>query len=369
MSQEPRAVLRAARKICEPLNRGKGGEHSHSENLQTFLRQLSGWYRAWAGCRDRGWSLAGDFYRKETRDLLVLRLPRVKEWLNSYPWPEEEPVSLRDVLGDLRALFREFPDSGVFFPRGDQAATQDDPHVWVTTEPITLEGIPLGRFRVCLSLKGLGFWAKALDPNPHCQNHDITHPHVHGGSICLGDGEKDVEEALREGRVQDAFDLVLAVLRTYSPSNPYAALEYWDTPQRTCGECGDDGDDITACHRCDVDRCEAHSGWCRGCEETFCEGCLVNCPGCDDYVCRGCWKRCPHCLDRVCPYCRREDCCESCAQECRECGEKGPPGEDDLCNTCREKECEKEEEGEGEDPPSDVRAPGLAEAPVAAPPG
>jgi hypothetical protein len=90
----------------------------------------------------------------------------------------------------------------------------------VVTDPIVLEGVALGRFRIDLNLDRFHYGrldgdtvrAIALDPNPAASNDEITHPHVQGGQICLGEGSVMVRQALTEGRLYDALLVVRSVL-------------------------------------------------------------------------------------------------------------------------------------------------------------
>ena len=87
-----------------------------------------------------------------------------------------------DLYRDLVALESEFE------------AVQCDPEeqtISVTTQPIVLEGIDLGRFQIRLSWqRRQGNWSYtvvALEPHPAQSNDSVTHPHV-SDEVCEGDG-------------------------------------------------------------------------------------------------------------------------------------------------------------------------------------
>lgn len=113
-------------------------------------------------------------------------------------------VPLRDLLGELDQLESEFGQWRF------NAATSE---LSVTTEPIELEGIELGRFEIQLGLgqpittliTGL-FRVHALEPSPAASNQEVTHPHISGEALCVGDSGPELIRSLRFGRVCDFSD-------------------------------------------------------------------------------------------------------------------------------------------------------------------
>ena len=120
--------------------------------------------------------------------------------LSARPPSRFAAVTAAGLLRDLDALDAELGVLAI-----DDALTG----VSVVTGPVTLEDVPLGRFRTELDARRLlagrfdpsAFSAVALGPNPAASNESVTHPHVQDGCVGLGDGEPAVRAALLEGRL------------------------------------------------------------------------------------------------------------------------------------------------------------------------
>ena len=88
--------------------------------------------------------------------------------------------NLRHIYDDLLSLYDEFTDVRV-----DLKTRQ----ISVTTEPIELEGVYLGRFEIQLTWNDLlnghprNYRVVALDPVPAPANDSVTHPHVQDESL------------------------------------------------------------------------------------------------------------------------------------------------------------------------------------------
>ena len=196
-------------------------------------------------------------------------------------------ITAGNVYRDLLAVDAEFDD----FDIADDLST-----VSIVSEPITLEGIGLGRFRIEISIEAISrrrrggdcLTATALDPNPAAANDEVTHPHVQGGQVCLGDGSPLFHAALKEGRLYDAFVVVTQVLKTYNEGSPYISLDRWNG--RTCEQCDDvvREDDLYTCQACDNQICSSCAHTCADCQESYCRGCLTEhdrdliCSSCQD---------------------------------------------------------------------------------------
>lgn len=200
---------------------------------------------------------------------------------------------LREVYEDLQHLELEF---GGLVP--------DPRHrlVAVVTDPITLEDIPLGPFRIELHIDRLAnhpgvsaFDVVALKPNPPDCSEDVTHPHVRDRQLCAGEATVPIARALQQGRITDAFLSVRAVLETYNASSPYVALEDWHG--RPCSDCGTsvDPDNASTCQQCDQLCCEECISWCDICETAFCRSCLEEDVESGRLCCRSCRHRCGGC--------------------------------------------------------------------------
>jgi hypothetical protein len=176
---------------------------------------------------------------------------------------EPKSISPRFLFAELRQLQEEFDDVKL-----DAAHTT----LSVTTEPITLEEIALGRFEIRLELGGnpdaepASFLRiVALEPNPASCDSTVTHPHVKDERLCTGEAATPIQQALTDGRVCDLFLLIRSVLQTYNADSPFISLAKWDG--RSCHDCGYTMDD-------------EESNWCDGCENDFCSECFSYCRGC-----------------------------------------------------------------------------------------
>ena len=141
---------------------------------------------------------------------------------------------LSGIAAELYALQQEFDD--VEF-NGEEDA------LCVVTEPITLEDIYLGRFRIALYLQSLRelyqktpYFVMAIDPHPAATDDAVTHPHVSNDVVCEGDGAAAIKAALETGRLTDFFTMVRSILTTYNPDSPYVSLADWHGVP--CYECG-----------------------------------------------------------------------------------------------------------------------------------
>ncbi len=207
----------------------------------------------------------------------------------------------------------------------------------VVTEPITLEDIDLGPFRIALYLNKLQemyhkipYYIIAVEPNPAAKDEGVTHPHVNNEILCEGEGAGAIRAALEEGRVYDFFCMVRSVLQTYNPDSPYVALSDW--AGTACSDCGYvmDSDSAAYCSYCNDPICDDCSRVCRDCGEIVCNECASRCEVCDKPLC-------PRCAKTQCNECEIL-CCESCIH-------------DGLCPTCEEeKENEDNEESNENEP-------------------
>ena len=117
------------------------------------------------------------------------------------------------VIGeDLVQARNEF--GHVSFHATDQA-------VAVETDPITLERVYLGPFRILIRLDRLAnctvdatIEVVAVNPHPATGNGRVTHPHVSDGRLCAGEATGPLAAALQDGRICDTFLLVRSVLET-----------------------------------------------------------------------------------------------------------------------------------------------------------
>lgn len=209
----------------------------------------------------------------------------------------------------------------------------------VVSNKIELEGIVLGRFRAgFLFIDGdIEFEAEALEPNPCRSSHSTTHPHVRSRCICMGDGYSPAVQAVREGRIEDAFDIILSVLNTYSEGDAYESLEDWDG--NSCSRCGEtySEEDSFSCANCGDNICIDCSHYCESCDDCKCRGCLRDCNGCGDRYC--CMESCEDCGYNFCSSCMEEEgVCSSCSRTCPLCESNCKASDFVDCESCA-KEC------------------------------
>lgn len=301
------STLRMAQQIQRRL---QGQAH---DSHQTFVSQvgillmavqsLQSTWRQFTIARQRGWTGAGP--------LLLVELFRQGEQFHGslasllsqeaiFTRPEAAaPLSLREIYNDLRQLEEEFEPGSVEFIPGTKAT---EPMLVATTSSIELDGIDLGPFAIELPLRKLHpladaacFRLVAREPNPAASNSSITHPHVSDGLLCAGDAAAPISQALRQGRITDAFVLVRSVLQTYNAHSPYVALDDWSGIR--CQDCGefDSGDGLSTCSDCDRDCCDYCLGTCALCDRSVCEGCLERDTVSNHSCCSSCRSTCARC--------------------------------------------------------------------------
>ena len=229
--------------------------------------------------------------------------------------------SLSAIAAELWALQQEFDD--VEF-NGEQNA------LCVVTEPITLEDIYLGRFRIALSLGSVRelyqktpYFVMAVDPHPAATDDAVTHPHVSNDVVCEGDGAAAIKAALETGRLTDFFTMVRSILTTYNPDSPYVALSDWEG---------------VLCYECGYVMDSESSYYCTYCENAICDECSAVCASCGEAVCKSCAGACEICESSLCPQCAKKKCSECESVCCESCLEDG------LCPDCKEERDNHEEE-------------------------
>jgi len=269
---------------------------------------------------NRGWSAAAT----SAQDDLYYALQRLERDLASVrqelpPRVAPEKISSPGViLADLAALEDDFEQ----FSLELQQQTLS-----VLTDPIELDGLHLGAFRVVLCWSQIGqqraYRVEAVDPSPANGYEGVTHPHVRDGVLCEGEGVLPIKIALAQGRLLDFFTLVRQILQTYNAESAHVALERWNGA--TCRDCGwrMSSDEQGICERCDASLCGDCSSSCQGCDRYVCSGCTSECTDCGSYYCASCLSTSADSADLVCTTClesRLED-------ETHEMDEELPPGD------------------------------------------
>lgn len=266
-------------------------------------------YRAWTIADDRGWRAAAD----RQRQALGRELEHLGSQLRSRLAQLIQERSPR--IPQLRLLYEELMAADGEFDGVELEAGE----ISVTTEPITLDEIELGRFKIRLHLPRVGtdtpYSIQALDPNPAASCTETPHPHVSGTRLCAGEGRGAIKGALAEGRLFDFFTIVDRILHTYAVGSAYVELDRWHGV--ACHDCDAsiDEEDACTCHRCEERICGDCLCCCGGCGDGYCSGCLDRCFRCEEPACASCLVRCEDCRREVCPSCREDDLCESCREQ------------------------------------------------------
>lgn len=317
MHSQRKRLLRVANAIAagllrRPLPRLAAAEAALS-HLCDQLAGLKDAARKLAHCRQHGWNLAGEQLLGDLRwtvQELSTEAARCERATREKPEPTPTLGQLYEELVQVEEEFGE-----VDYRRGDGVLV-------VTTAPIVLEGVRLGRFEIQLVLEQLGapdphdaLRVVALDPNPASSDERVTHPHVSNECLCAGDGSAPLHAAILASRICDVFLLVRGVLENYNAGSPFVALENWDgTACYECGYCAS-SDDTFYCEGCENDFCNDCISYCRSCETNLCRGCLSKCSLCDEYVCGGCLDVCRRCGASACPACLDNNLCTTCIEK------------------------------------------------------
>jgi hypothetical protein len=285
-------------------------------------------------CRQRGWNLAGQQLLQDLR-YTVQELGAEATRSERVVRGQAEPApALGQLYEELIQTEQEFDD--VEYRRSEGVLV-------VTTGPIVLEDIRLGRFEIQLVLDRLGtpdhhdtLRIVALEPNPASSDERVTHPHVSSDGLCAGDASAALRTALISGRICDVFLLARSVLENYNSGSPFVSLENWDgTPCFDCGYCAS-ADDTFYCENCEHDYCSDCISYCRSCDTNLCRECLRKCSLCDEYICEACLQPCRRCGASACPACLDDNVCTTCIEK-EEHDEQG--NDDDLQCTSEDTRC------------------------------
>ena len=261
---------------------------------------------------DRGWHAAA-----RSREQQLLReindlesaLARLTDQLQERVAPKTIAAEA-ELYRDLVALQSEFEDV---------QCDQDEHVLSVTTQPVVLDGIELGRFQIRLDWQCLQetspYAVVALDPNPAQSNDSVTHPHVNGQTLCEGSGRGAIEAALTQGRLGDFFTIVAQLLNTYAEGRAYVELDQWNGT--ACHECGSvvSEDDSYRCGCCEETVCSDCISFCAQCDQAYCSGCNSSCQRCEQSICSSCLERCRACGSHVCADCLQETLCTQCHEK------------------------------------------------------
>ena len=315
--EDKKILVQVAGRVLESLTRLRRSRYLELMRRLTTsvgqLQELAAESRKMGISVTRGWFSAADRCCSRTSRLLIdtsYSLSQVKQFAES---PQMKTPTLSLLVAELDQVQDEF--GSVDFDKAEDS-------ICIVTDPITLDGTPLGPFKIQLALNKLGELYKArpysviaLNPNPASTDEGVTHPHVSGEKLCEGDGAAAITASLEQGRLADFFAMIRSILNTYNPDSPYVALHDWDGVP--CHDCGYtmSSEDTYFCEYCEHDYCHECSTYCRQCEETVCLGCAGQCPHCEEPRCKDCIKRCTKCEEFCCEDCLEEGICPTCKEE------------------------------------------------------
>jgi hypothetical protein len=221
---------------------------------------------------------------------------------------DRRPIArLSDIVADLVALKAEFGSLEIDLKAGTFT---------VTTEPIRLEGIDLGPFRIRVSLDWMGepspYEVLALEPNPAADSSLVVHPHVQGETLCEGDGKAAIRRASEQGRIFDLCVIVRQILQTYHSGSADVPLSRWQGHE--CHDCARRApdDESTTCARCEEDLCHDCAESCSVCRENVCSQCRGPCGCCQSDFCEHCLSTCSDCGESFCSACVDAGRCDAC---------------------------------------------------------
>jgi len=315
--KETKTLIQVANTIQEALIKLKNERYLELLNqLTTFagqLQEITAESKKMGASLVHGWFFAVDRCCNSVSRLLndipycVSRIQQLTEA------PRKEMPKLSLLVGELNQVKQEF--GNIDFDKAENTIS-------VVTEPITLEDVYLGPFKIQLELSRLSELYKsciyhviALDPNPAATDEVVTHPHVSNERLCEGDGAVAIRASLEQGRLSDFFTMVRSILNTYNPDSPYISLYDWDG--EPCYDCGYvmSRENTYYCSFCDRDFCEECSTYCPSCDETMCLGCAGRCEVCEEPICSNCACSCAECGSICCESCLDEDLCPDCKKE------------------------------------------------------
>lgn len=295
MDRYNRAYLRFADRFFQNIA-AKLPDTSDLDPPTESWQQLAQCFRRMNLARERGWrgparelavQLESEFHCLTSQ--LQSAVERAKALATSRPHPQAS-----DVFREIAALDEEFDEVVCDVRAGT---------LTVTTEPITLEDLELGRFQIVLELEGVNSYTPyriiALDPNPAAKCESITHPHVRDEHLCAGNGYDAIRSALEQGRLYDFFVLVSRVLHTYARGEAYSELNDWHGVR--CADCdaATSEESRRACPECEAWICEDCGHACQSCDQDCCGQCAAQCPRCRQWHCPACFHHCDGCHEDI----------------------------------------------------------------------
>lgn len=204
MNRQHRLILRAACRLHDQYLKQRREARSHrcaaaEAAAQPYLDQAFRLERLLHRSRSAGFMLATEQLQHQCTHALECSIRVLEASCQQFRDRIPPALTLRAIFEELIAAEQEF--GMIELDRGER-------RISVTTDPIELEGIHLGPFRIDLLLDQIEthepanwFCIEAVEPNPPASNSEVTHPHVNSGQICAGDAWHPINNALIDGRI------------------------------------------------------------------------------------------------------------------------------------------------------------------------
>ena len=227
--EEIKSLVRTANRIQEGLMKLKNSRYLElMKRLTSFvgqLQELTAESRKMGASLVHGWFSAADRCCSRTSRLLNDVSYSISQIQQFTEGSQKKTPKLSLLVEELDQVREEF--GSIDFDKAENTLS-------IVTDPIALEDVALGPFRIQLKLDKLSELYKdrpyrviALNPNPAATDEEVTHPHVSGERLCEGDGYVAISSALEQGRLCDFFTMVRSILNTYNPDSPYVSLDDW----------------------------------------------------------------------------------------------------------------------------------------------
>lgn len=281
----------------------------------TYWNQCHQYVQSLQKARARNWISAAAYRQSELENVLIYLRNEVDRLARAVSSSNDDFALLLtpgQIHAELRALENEFDE--VECDLKQQTLT-------VTTDPIELDGIELGSFRIRFYWNRLNdtscYHVIAVDPRHPESRPDVTHPHVQNDILCEGEATEAIQKALFSGRLSDFFLIVAQTLETYNSGSAYVQLNRWSDSACSCADCDCDLDDDSSffCDRCYSTVCNECTQSCDKCGTYTCFSCHANCQECDNGFCRNCLQTCDKCFHHFCEGCLQDGRCPSCRTE------------------------------------------------------
>jgi len=255
-------------------------------------------------------------------------------------------VSLRQLIEEIDVISKRWDD-----------IKYKDGRLSILVKSIILdddeENVNLGNFRISIDIIEPINSLRIIAVTGEESYNGFFHPHVADEELCEGNGQYSLSLAIDQGRLEDYFDLVEKILRTYNPESPHTPLSSWYSPDREgsfycvcCEEWKDEYDQVS-CDGCDSIQCAncADGAMCDTCEQWYCDNCIQSCNCCHAPMCNECTLICEDCSDQICSECLStcnscgSDRCINCDTQCECCGYSICSDCKEMCKYCGEAVC------------------------------